>query len=217
MRRLLTLLIGGVTLYAAGTLVIKSSAGPDAQAIHPTLKLAATASMVWSWRSESAGAESGQSERAEVFTKPRDQGPQPSYSNEGDKIRAKVSREAELRTGPSSYAALVQSFDVGTELEVMWRKKDGWVQVTNPATSQRGWMLEQNLIWVSGHDETAQKAAQSTTKAPIEVAEQEAPPVKHKSRRAATQLPPPRSDDQWKAAYGAGEPQRGPVGFFGLF
>jgi hypothetical protein len=215
MRRPLTLLIGGVALYAAGALAIKYSAGPDAQAIHPTLKPAA-ASMVSSWRSESAGAESRQSERAEVFTKSRDQGLQPSYS-EGDKIWAKVSREAELRTGPSSYAALVQSFDVGTELEVMWRKKDGWVQVTNPATSQRGWMLEQNLIWVRGRDETAQKAAQSTTEAPIEVAEQEAPPVKHKSRKAATQLRPPRSDDQWKTAYGAREPQRGPVGFFGLF
>ena len=149
----------------------------------------------------------------------RDQGPQRGQSQDADTIWAKVCEAAELRSGPSYSAMRVQSVGVGTDLEVRWRKRDGWVQVVNPETSQLGWMREQNLAWVSGRDQTDQKFTQTTGEAPVEVsiAEHEAPAAKQKSPRVVRLKSAARSVVQWQASYGDTGRQRGPLGLFGLF
>ena len=214
----LVLLIGGMAAYAAGALVVAHShLGPDAR----TAQAQPTAvSMVSSWRVDSGGSNDAQSDRAEVFAQPRDQAPQRWQSYDADTIWAKVSEAAELRSGPSSSATRVQSIGVGTDLEVIWRKRDGWVQVVNPETSQRGWMREQNLAWVSGGGgHTDQKSPQTTVGAPVEVsiAEHEAPAARQKSQKAVRLRSAARSGDQWQASYGGTGHQRGPLGLFGLF
>jgi hypothetical protein len=214
----LVLLIGGMTAYAAGALVIAHShPGPDAR----TAQAQPTAvSMVSSWRVDSGGSNDAQPDRAEVFAQPRDPAPPRGQSQESHAIWAKVSEAAELRSGPSSSATRVQSIGVGTDLEVIWRKRDGWVQVVNPETSKRGWMREQNLAWVSGGGgHTDQKSPQTTVRAPVEVsiAEHEAPAAKQKSQKAVRLRSAARSGDQWQASYGATGHQRGPLGLFGLF
>jgi hypothetical protein len=96
---------------------------------------------------------------------------------------------------------------------------DGWVQVVNPETSQRGWMREQNLGLVSGHVQTEQKSTQTTVEAPVKVviAEHEVPAAKQKSRRAVRLKPAAPPGDRWQAAYEGTGRQRGPLGLFGLF
>jgi hypothetical protein len=202
----LALLIGGM---AAGALVITHSHPghePRTAQAQPT-----AVSMASSGRIAPGGLKNAQGDSAEV--QPRGQ------SREGRAIWAKVSEAAELRSGPSFSATRVQSVGVGTDLEVKWRKRDGWVQVVNPETSQRGWMREQNLAWVSGRGQTEQTSTQTTFEAPVEVAiaEHEAPAAKEKSRRAVRSKPAARSGVQWEASYGGTGHQRGPLGLFGLF
>jgi Bacterial SH3 domain len=209
----LALLIGGM---AAGALVITHShPGPDAR----TAQARPTAvSMVSSGRVDSGGSNEAQSDRAEVFAQPRDPAPQRGQSQDAT-IWAKVSDMAELRSGPSYSATRVQSFGVGTDLKVIWRKRDGWVQVVNPETSQRGWMREQDLAWASGRGQTDQKSTQTTVEAPVEVAtaEHEVPAAKEKSHKAVRLRSAARSGVQWEASYGGTGRQRGPLGLFGLF
>jgi uncharacterized protein YgiM (DUF1202 family) len=49
-----------------------------------------------------------------------------------------------LRQAPSSSASVVGVVAKGTKLRVMSRKR-GWVQVSNPATSQTGWIYSGNV------------------------------------------------------------------------
>jgi uncharacterized protein YgiM (DUF1202 family) len=44
-----------------------------------------------------------------------------------------------LRKGPSASASIISVLDRGTKLREIARKK-GWVQVSNPATSEKGWI-----------------------------------------------------------------------------
>ena len=210
MRRLLVLLIGGMVVV-----ITHFHTGPGAR----TAQARPTAvSMVSSGRVDSGGPNDAQSDQAEVFAQLGNQAPQRGQSQDAT-IWAKVSEVAELRSGPSYSAMRMQSVDVGTDLEVRWRKRDGWVQVVNPETSQRGWMREQDLAWVSGRGQTEQKSTQTTVEAPVEVAiaEHEAPAAKGKNRRAVPLKPAARSGVQWEASYGGTGRQRGPLGLFGLF
>ena len=65
-----------------------------------------------------------------------------------DIVWATLSRAGRLRDGPSRHAQLLQNLDLGIEVKVIWRRRDGWVQIKNPATSQLGWTRESNLAWV---------------------------------------------------------------------
>jgi hypothetical protein len=56
----------------------------------------------------------------------------------------KPSTSVNLRKGPSSSAAIISVIERATKLRVMGRKK-GWVQVTNPATSETGWIYAGNI------------------------------------------------------------------------
>ena len=56
----------------------------------------------------------------------------------------KPSTSVNLRKGPSSSAAIISVIERATKLRVMGRKK-GWVQVTNLATSETGWIYAGNI------------------------------------------------------------------------
>ena len=65
-------------------------------------------------------------------------------ANDGDQADwIRPSAYVNLRESPTSSAAVVSVIAKGTKLRVMGRKR-GWVQVTNPATSQSGWIYSGN-------------------------------------------------------------------------
>jgi len=69
--------------------------------------------------------------------------PQPDNDDIATKW-VKPSTSVNLRKGPSSSAAIISVIERATKLRVMGRKK-GWVQVTNLATSETGWIYAGNI------------------------------------------------------------------------
>jgi len=135
MRRLLiALVILGAAFYAAGALDLGPS-GPDP---HSKDAVAASASI--------KGARGPQKIGPQVVThiEPTAQ----RRTKSADIVWAYLSRAGRLRDGPSSDARVLQHLDVGTEVKVIWRRRNGWVQIKDPATSQLGWTHERNLAWV---------------------------------------------------------------------
>ena len=51
----------------------------------------------------------------------------------------RTSASMNLRKGPSASASIISVVDRGTKLREIARKK-GWLQVSNPATSEKGWI-----------------------------------------------------------------------------
>jgi hypothetical protein len=70
--------------------------------------------------------------------------PRPLASDDELASWIRPSAYVNLRQGPSSSAAVVSVVAKGTKLRVLGRKR-GWVQVTNPATSDSGWIYSGNL------------------------------------------------------------------------
>lgn len=133
MRRLLVaLVILGAAFYAAGALDLGS--GPDP---HSKDAVAASASI--------KGAHGPQKVGPPVVThiEPRAQ----RRTKSADIVWAYLSRAGRLRDGPSSHARVLQYLDVGTEVKVIWRRRNGWVQIKQPANSELGWTREKNLAW----------------------------------------------------------------------
>jgi uncharacterized protein YgiM (DUF1202 family) len=56
---------------------------------------------------------------------------------------------AALRDGPSGHARILSNIGIGTEVKIMWRRRDGWVEIKLPASSQAGWTREKNLTFVT--------------------------------------------------------------------
>jgi Bacterial SH3 domain len=54
------------------------------------------------------------------------------------------SASVNLRSGPTASAAVLGVIEKGAKVRVLGRKR-GWVQVTNPATSQKGWIYAGNV------------------------------------------------------------------------
>ena len=54
------------------------------------------------------------------------------------------SASVNLRSGPTASAAVLSVIQKGTKVRVLGRKR-GWMQVTNPATSQKGWIYAGNV------------------------------------------------------------------------
>jgi uncharacterized protein YraI len=65
--------------------------------------------------------------------------PAPTASADVDAKWIKPSASANLRKGPKSSAPIVGVIAKGAKLRVISRKR-GWVEVSNPATSQQGWI-----------------------------------------------------------------------------
>ena len=56
----------------------------------------------------------------------------------------KPSTSVNLRKGPSSSAAIISVVERATKLRAIGRRK-GWMRVTNPATSETGWIYAENI------------------------------------------------------------------------
>jgi hypothetical protein len=69
--------------------------------------------------------------------------PSPSTNDDGQANWIRPSAYVNLRQSPSSSAPVVSVIAKGAKLRVIGRKR-GWVQVTNPATSQGGWIYSGN-------------------------------------------------------------------------
>jgi hypothetical protein len=70
--------------------------------------------------------------------------PAPGATDDGRTGWVKPSAYVNLRKSPSSSAPVDGVVAKGAKLRVMARKR-GWVQVTNPATSQSGWIYSGNI------------------------------------------------------------------------
>ena len=61
---------------------------------------------------------------------------------------AKVVLAARVHSEPSVASPTVRFFSPGTELQVV-RRESGWVELFDPATQERGWVLE-SYVWSTG-------------------------------------------------------------------
>jgi uncharacterized protein YraI len=73
-------------------------------------------------------------------------------TDDGDANSIEPSDFVNLRSGPSSSSAIIGVIDKGTKLKVMDRKR-GWLKVTNPKTSENGWIYSGYVAGLgnSGH------------------------------------------------------------------
>jgi len=65
-------------------------------------------------------------------------------NDDGNTKWVKPSASVNLRKGPSSSASIISVVERGTTLRALARKK-GWIQVSNPATSEKGWIYAGNI------------------------------------------------------------------------
>jgi Bacterial SH3 domain len=93
---------------------------------------------------------------------------------------AKVVLAAETHSQASVSSAVVRFYRPGTELQVVGRG-DGWFQVSDPVTQERGWIFEKYLSSIDGPSPT-QVATESTTE-PL-VTKPALPKSKNRSRSA---------------------------------
>ena len=83
--------------------------------------------------------------------------PQPRAPIENhDTVWGRLSRAAALRDGPSGHARILSNIGIGTEVKIMWRRRDGWVEIKLPASSQAGWTREKNLTFVTSSSKVDQ-------------------------------------------------------------
>ena len=68
-----------------------------------------------------------------------------------------------LREGPSSSARVISEIPKGVKLRALGRKH-GWVQVTNPATSETGWVYAGNVATASKLHLSAKRAVPKKTR-----------------------------------------------------
>jgi hypothetical protein len=65
-------------------------------------------------------------------------------NDDGGAKWVKPSASVNLRKGPSSSALIISVVERGTKLRALARKK-GWIQVSNPVTSEKGWIYAGNI------------------------------------------------------------------------
>ena len=65
-----------------------------------------------------------------------------------------------LRDGPTASASVISIVPKGTKLSVLGRKR-GWVKVTNPATSESGWIYAGNIVGSTKPKRGSKRGAQS--------------------------------------------------------
>lgn len=80
-------------------------------------------------------------------------------------VRAKVVLAAQMHSEGSVSAPTVRYYRPGTELQVVGRA-DGWFQVSDPVTQDRGWIFEKYLSSIESPSLT-QAAMESTTTEPL--------------------------------------------------
>jgi hypothetical protein len=73
--------------------------------------------------------------------------PEPDARDGGQATWVRPSAYVNLRKSPSASAAVIRVVAKGVKLRVSGRQR-GWVQVTDPATSQSGWIYSGNVVTV---------------------------------------------------------------------
>jgi hypothetical protein len=86
----------------------------------------------------------------------------PSEADSSPEEWGQLLRAANARTGPSLSARSLRVLPAGTQLQVIKREK-GWVLVTDPSSSEQGWIYEQNLTPLKARkpEETVRVPAQT--------------------------------------------------------
>ena len=118
-------------------------------------------------------------------------------------VRAKVVLAAQMHSEGSVSAPTVRIYRPGTELQVIARE-NGWFQVTDPVTQERGWIFEKYLSSIESPSLT-QTAMESTTTEPI--------PAKPVLQKPKKQIRSAKSSVRVIAQSGHADRRRG----FGLF
>jgi hypothetical protein len=122
--------------------------------------------------------------------------------------RAKVVLAAEMHSEGSVSSPMVRIYRPGTELQVIGRV-DGWFQVSDPVTQERGWIFEKYLSSIESPSLT-QAAMESTTTEPLP-----AKPALHSKKRIRSAKSGVRvvaQSDPWNGRW-SGHARRG-VGLF---
>jgi hypothetical protein len=146
-------------VLAATTTILNVTAGPEAMAAGPQAMTAATQANIpvyavktqpiqgQPW--DQSGHELSAMDIAQTLGSPKappqdilqlqTKHPAPSASADVDTKWIKPFASANLRKGPKSSEPIVGVIAKGAKLRVISRKR-GWVEVSNPATSQQGWI-----------------------------------------------------------------------------
>ena len=123
--------------------------------------------------------------------------------------RAKVVLAAEMHSEGSVSAPTVRYYRPGTELKVVSRG-DGWIQVSDPVTQERGWIFEKYLSSIDSSSLT--KTAMESTTQPLP-AKPALPKSKKRSRSARSAGVTVAKSDPWSGRWTGRADRRG----FGLF
>jgi len=126
--------------------------------------------------------------------------------------RAKVVLAAEMHSEGSVSAPTVRYYRPGTELKVVSRG-DGWIQVSDPVTHERGWIFEKYLSSIDGPS-SIRVATESTTE-PL-TARPALPKSKKRSRSARSAGVTVAQSDPWSGRWTGRADRRG-LGLFRPF
>jgi uncharacterized protein YgiM (DUF1202 family) len=136
--------------------VLKMTADPKANIGAYGMKTELAEAQVWDERAQELGTTGAEAKLADVeAAKARSRHPVQSPLSRPpqtakDDVHAKWIKPlafVNLREGPSSSAPVVGVVAKGTKLRVI-RRKHRWVQVTNPATSEKGWIYAGSVATV---------------------------------------------------------------------
>jgi hypothetical protein len=123
--------------------------------------------------------------------------------------RTKVVLAAQMHSEGSVSAPTIRYYRPGIELQVV-RRGDGWIQVSDPVTQERGWIFEKYLSSIYSSN-LAQVATESTTEPPM--AKPASPKSKKRSRSARSAGVKLAKSDPWRGQWTGRADRRG----FGLF
>ncbi len=154
-------------IIADTAMVLKMTADPKANIGEYGLKTELAEAQVWDERAQALGA-TGVEERlvnlnaaAAMSGDPVPLPPRRPAQTANNDVHANWIEPlafVNLREGPSSSAAVISVVAKDAKLSVIGRKR-GWVQVTNPATSESGWIYSGNVATVTKSQRDSRRAA----------------------------------------------------------
>jgi hypothetical protein len=110
---------------------------------------------------------------------------------------AKVVFAAKVHADASVSSPTLRFYQPGTALQVVSRQ-NGWVQITDPASGQRGWVFEQYLV--PADDPIATQTAMATTDSKVAAEPARANPVPTAKKRVRAPRPAARMPDNFASA-----------------
>src|SRR5262245_49555133 len=130
---------------------------------------------------------------------------------------AKVALAAKVHGAASVSSPTLRFYQPGTALQVVSRQ-NGWVEIIDPTSGERGWVFEQYLVPADGPTTTQTAMATTTGKVAAEQANP-APTAKKRIRasRRAARMPDKFADTQFDRRWERRAARRGGLFFFGRF